>query len=261
MVGKLILTFFFAVLTALMIALNLQFFAFGIIFALFLGVVLSKRIEYGLYIMTAWIPLQYFLTKYYSLLPRHFVWVDEIVLSMMFLIIIPKKIIFREKINVCNVDVAVLLFLVVALISGIINAVNPLMGVLGVRDFLQYYILYLIVKNISLEKRALKVLSWIVIITLIVQLPVGLYQFYSWKPAYINNTTGGYVNGKGFSYYDAVVGTFVIGANNFGYLMALFILFSLGLFLGSRDKRWLFFAVYLFPVFCFARGMGAFLYF
>ena len=97
MVGKLILTFFFAVLTALMIALNLQFFAFGIIFALFLGVVLSKRIEYGLYIMTAWIPLQYFLTKYYSLLPRHFVWVDEIVLSMMFLIIIPKKLSSEKK--------------------------------------------------------------------------------------------------------------------------------------------------------------------
>jgi len=258
MIKKLLFTIFVSIFTGFMIYLNLYFFAFAVILGFLSIIILSKRIEYGIYIVTAWVPLQYFLTKYYHVFPWHFVWIDEIIIFLMFLIIFFKKIILKQNFNFCSVDKYVFGFILCGIISAIFNKVNLVIALLGLRDLLQYYVFYFIVKNIKIREKAFKIICCIILITLFLQTPIGVYQFFSWKPAYLNKITNEYVNNKGLSYYDAVVGTFVVGANNFGYLMAIFMLFSLGLFFYYKNKKWLILPVYLFPVFCFSRGIGAF---
>ncbi len=259
--SKLFIVLISGILTSFFICVELYFFAFGVILFFGLFYILNKKIEYGVYMLSLWIPFQYFLTKYYQILPWHFVWVDEFILIIMFIVVLFKKAISKECFNLGKIDKAVLAFTLVGVISAIVNFVNPLRAVLGLRDYLQFYLLYLIVKNIRLNKKHLKIISLITMGVMIIQVPVGLYQFFSWKPVYINRITGGYVNSKGLSYYDAVVGAFGIGANNFGYLLAMFMLFLLGLFLKYNKKIFLIGCIYLFPVFLFARGIGAFFYF
>jgi hypothetical protein len=96
----------------------------------------------------------------------------------------------------------------------------------------------------------------------IILVPIGIFQFVTWKPMFFNSLTSSYVNQWNLSYYDAVVGSFGRGAaNNFGYLIAAVILFVFGLYLKLKNGRLLLLIFIILIPFVLSQSRGAFLIF
>ncbi|MDP2923945.1 MAG: hypothetical protein Q8O30_09555 [Candidatus Omnitrophota bacterium] len=250
-------------ISAFLFLVNLPFFALATIILPFLFIILSRKMEYGLYIAAIWVPLQYFLTQYYiGIFPQNFVWIDEIVITLLFLITFSNAIFKGVKLKFSSIDIIVFIFIVHSVISAIINLVNPLIALLGIRSFLQYYLLYFAVKNSNIEIKTYKSLVKIIIITFIIQIPVSIFQFLTWRPVYINPLTGGYVNKWDLSYYDAVVGTFGRGAaNNFGYLLTMSIFVLFGAYQILKQKKYLLFTLLLIIPLILTQSRGSYLVF
>ena len=250
-----------SLLVSFFILIKLPFVSFALVISIILSFVLTKKIEYGLYLILIWIPLQYLLTKYYySILPNNFVWIDEVILAMMFIITLLKIVSSKTKLNISSLDIFVLIFIIIAVISAIINLVNPLTGAMGVRAFLQYYILYFVIKNIDLNTNVHKNLVLIILFTFAIQIPFSIYQFFTWSPRYLNPLTGYYVNKYGLSHYDSVVGTFGSGAaNNFGYLLVMIIIMLLAAYIYLKNNKYLILALFLIIPLVFSQSRGTYI--
>lgn len=234
-IAVIILLSFFS---AILFLMNLPFFAIATIALPFFILILSRKMEYGLYFVAIWVPMQYFFSQYYlGILPQNFVWIDEALIFCMFFVTVAEITIQGKKPRWTSIDLFVFLFFISGAISAFVNLINPVVALLGIRAFLQYYLLYFVIKNNKFKEQTFKTLLKIISISFLIQIPIGILQFITWKPAHINPLTGGSVNSFDLSLYDAVVGTFGKGAaNNFGYLLVMVILLILAWYIHTKKK-------------------------
>ncbi len=227
----------------------------------FLLMLFSRKLEWGLYFLCVLIPLQYFVTPYYlGFVSQHFVWLDELVVFAMFSLVVFNKIVRKEPCNLSYIDAWVGFFVVFSIVFSLINLQNPFAVLLGLRSFLQYYLLYFVVKNSEVNLNNNRVVIGLLFFFAIIQVPIGIFQFVTWKPMFFNSLTSSYVNQWNLSYYDAVVGSFGRGAaNNFGYLIAAVILFVFGLYLKLKNGRLLLLSFIMLIPFVLSQSRGAFL--
>lgn len=260
---KIFITIIISILFGGLFTLKYPILALGLGAIPLLYTVLSRKMEYGLYLMSAIIPFQYFFTNYYlGFLPRTFVWIDEIILVILLVITLANLIIRRTGPSFSSVDTAVLCFFILAIISSIFNLVNPMVALSGMRSFLQFYLLYFIIKNNSFTKKFYKNLITLLFFSFLIQIPVAIYQFISWRPIYYNKLTHAFVNQWDLSFYDAVVGTFGKGAaNNFGYLLIMIIFILLGIYFLLKTKKYLWFALSLILPLILTQARGAYFLF
>lgn len=183
-----------------------------------------RRPIWLLYIILCWIPLQYFWTSYYlGILPDAFVLIDDGILYLLFAVVFMRVVVTKEySYKVTAVDKAVWFFTGYSVVLALADLVSPMTAFMGLRSFLQYYLLYVVVKALPLNERSYQRIGQILLVTLLAQCALTLYQVLCWKPLFINELTGGDVNQYGLSHYDAAVGTFGFGAANLlGCLMAM----------------------------------------
>ncbi len=112
-----------------------------------------------------------------GLLPGQFIWLVEVIILLLFLKAIAFKIFKGEKINL-NLIWIVLLFLVVSLISFILNNASAIHAVLFLRVLFRYYLLFLAVLNLDFDKKSMKLLNNIIIFLFIIQIPTAVVKLF-----------------------------------------------------------------------------------
>ncbi|RMD92468.1 MAG: hypothetical protein D6813_05850, partial [Calditrichaeota bacterium] len=110
-----------------------------------------------------------------------------------------------------SIDKWFLILACLALIGSLVNEMNPIVSVLGFRNFFKYIVMFYVLVNINLEEKFLKNMLRLLIFIALVQIPVTIVE---WR-----------IYGTG----DNVVGT--LGSHTTG-IMAIFLAFTASFMIG-----------------------------
>ena len=137
-----------------------------------------KTIKCLVIISLVWFNIQYYFTKQLEILPEYFIWLDDIAL---FIAVIISFILFKFSMNnikiIKKINLSIQLFIICGVISWYLNGGSLLQLVLGLRSFLQFYLLFIVVTNTPFTKDELKIFIKIIILFCLLQLPATLYQY------------------------------------------------------------------------------------
>lgn len=180
-----------------------------------------------IYIIVIWVPIQYWLTKDLQLLPIYFVWIDEFLLVVLTALWLYRVLLYKEEFVKNPINMPILWFLIIGIISGIINQVDPIQTVLGIRGVFQYAMIFYAIINLKLEEDFLKKLVFISLAIAIGQFFISIYQA---------QAAGWHVFGsKGL---DLIYGTMSKGgANGLGYFTLMNIFNVMGLILYKKGSK------------------------
>lgn len=146
-----------------------------IISAAFLVLVIIKP-QILIYALVFYIPFEeFFLKQLPSGLASMVRFGIEPLFIGLFLIGIMLKILRKQKIFWGKISIFIFLFIIFGLISNLLNSGNMSVYVLGIRPFIRYFFLYLII--INLEDIDIKKIFKIFILTFILQLLIGMAEF------------------------------------------------------------------------------------
>jgi hypothetical protein len=173
------------------------------------------------YLLCLWIPVQYWVTKELGLLPVFFVWCDEALVVLLAATLVLQRLQRRRPWVVTPIDLPLVAFVLMAIVSIILNRVPPLIAALGLRDLLQYVVVFYGLATLPLTPKWDRHWLRIVFAAGLIQAPIALVQALS----YFRLSTARIAEGN----YDMSVGTF--GPSG-GDMVAYFIVFLLFLLLG-----------------------------
>lgn len=213
--------------------------------------VLALRPHLSITALSLWVPLQYWLTKDLAILPRGCVWLDEAILVVLTCVLVVRQLSLRTY-RWTPLDVPVILFVAVAAASAITNGVRPIVGVLGLRDILQFVIVFYALALLPLDARWDR--RWILLAFAIglFQAPLAAFQ----TRAFFTNEAARVAQGD----YDIMIGTFGPGGGDF---VAYFVMFLLLLLFGrvrSGRTRLLWIVPALLTTFVFSTSRLCFLF-
>ncbi len=201
--------------------------------------------------ITVWIPIQYWITKVLEVVPVYFVWIDEFLLVVLTFTWLSRKLLNGEGFVKSPVDMPILLFVTIGILSAAINYVNPIQASLGIRGLLQYALIYYAILNLELNESFLRKLFFI-------SLSIAVGQFF--VVVYQANIYGWHVFGRGA--FDLITGTMgPHGANGLGYFTLMYIFLLLGIMLHKKGTKLLFFVLFflLFVPLILSSTRGAYL--
>ena len=194
---------------------------------------LLRNLHWIVNILCVWIPIQYWLTKDLGLLPRAAVWLDELLVVVLGLGLVIRQLQSGDVIRRTAIDRPLAAFVAIGVISALANSVRPEIALLGLRDTLQYVVVFYAITWLPAsreqDRRWLRILLGIAL----VQAPITIVQ-----AAVLFRTAGDrLLDGD----YDMTVGTFGPSGGDF---VAYFILFFLLLMIartrdGLRVPAWI----------------------
>ncbi|NWF75463.1 MAG: hypothetical protein HXY53_02645 [Nitrospirae bacterium] len=168
-----------------------------ILIAIFAGFTILNQNPYQ-WLFIALMPIAYFLLKFngvavftilisvffvdwfiqLQLIPDQLGWLPEIII---FILIIKALILKRATGFVRTpIDIPIVIFLVVALLSIIANSVNPIRAILALRLDIKFILMFYLLVNLNMSEEFYRKIIKIFIILLLIQIPTALikYQFY-----------------------------------------------------------------------------------
>lgn len=194
---------------------------------------LLRRPQWIVTLLCVWVPIQYFLTKDLGLLPRAAVWLDELLVMTLGAVLLIRQAQERDVLRRTPVNVPLLVFVAVAILSAVLNRVAPHIAILGMRDTLQYVVVFAALAWLPLDdvwdRRWLR----IAFVVGAVQAPITIVQ----AVLLFTNNPEQIAAGD----YDMTVGTFGPSGGDF---VAYFVMFLLLLLMaasrsGISFPRWL----------------------
>ncbi|RMD97262.1 MAG: hypothetical protein D6814_09840, partial [Calditrichaeota bacterium] len=205
----LVLTLGFSLTLGVMIIASRPSWWFASLFGI-LALILFMNHNIGVLMLFVSIFLIDWISEFLGLLPRQFTWLPEIILAILFAKIIFLKIVNKNILG-SSIDKLMLLLICSAIIGAVVNAMNPIVAILGFRNFFKYIIMFYILLNLNLDEIFFKKMIKLLIIVALLQIPITIAE---WQ-----------IYGIG----DNVVGT--LGRNTTG-VMAIFLAFIASFLIG-----------------------------
>ncbi len=199
-------------------------------------IVVLSRIEVGIYFILLFVPVELTLDLF---APSSLKYFDEVILLVVFLGLFFRIAATRRKeFQSTPIDRPLLVFLLIAFLSMVLNKVPFVIGLAGLRAFLQYVLLYYVIIYSEISSDILKKMVWISIIVAailsvggIIQEILGPYAFGGWFMNIAENRA--YHAGSMLRVFSTMV-----NPNTFGTYLSILLPVTLGLALyESRFKR------------------------
>ncbi len=137
---------------------------------------LWRRLPLAIHALTLWVPIQYAVTKDLALLPRAAVWLDEATLVGLAAALVLRRVRLSTPFGPTPIDRPLLAFLLVAAASAIANEVRPIVAILGLRDLLQYLVVFYALAWLPLSPRLDRACIRLAVGVGLLQAPVALVQ-------------------------------------------------------------------------------------
>lgn len=174
-------------------------------FAVILTVAIFKYPQVGIWTIFVSVFLFDWLNRSFFIVPRQITWIKDIAIFLLFLRAIP-VVIRRHRLVRTPIDLPVLLFLLVGIISTFINHTPPIVAFMGFRKALKYILLFYILVNIGFDGVFLKKIIKAFIIIAFIQIPFAIVEYLMWHPSLMNL-------GPAMGQWDFVTGTFPRGGS------------------------------------------------
>lgn len=189
--------------------------------ALILGVlffILCSNSSVLLPVLTFIVFFQYTLygTKYQ---PYLVIWDEVLILTFTAVILLQKMLNGKLSFKKSPFDIYIIVFFLISIFSMFLNNSSFLPGIAGIRNYLQYALLFYCVLNVKITERTIEAVVKAIIFVFILQLPILTFQFFD-------------ALNKGGVGVDTLRGT-LPGANNLSYAA----LFPIFLFIGIKNFK------------------------
>ena len=190
--------------------------------------------------LAAWIQLKYWLIAILQL-PEAIKWADDAILLVLFAGICMNAALTQRLIR-SPIGGIIALSVGIAFISIVLNNVPILVGLVGLRAFGRYFLLYYLLLWLPIDRRALRLFISVTLWTSLIQVILAVVQF-----------TGGLSSAPTSAGFwqipDQVFGTFGAGtANHFGYYCLMLIFLAMIIAMMDRSYRRYFLFVPLLSV-------------
>lgn len=147
------------------------------------------------------------------------IWDEILILTFTAVILLQKMLNGKLSFKKSPFDKYIIIFFLISIFSMFLNSSSFLPGVVGIRNYLQYALLFYCVLNVKITEKTIKLVVKTIIFIFLLQLPILTSQFFD-------------ALSKGSFSVDAVRGTFP-GANNLSYTA----LFPIFLFMGIKNFK------------------------
>jgi hypothetical protein len=184
--------------------------------------VVFKKPKAGIFILIISVFFLDWLEKSYFFLPRQITWLKDVTILLLLLRSLT-LIVFRKEVKRTPIDLFLLAFIGVGIISAILNSVSPAVMILGMRKPLKYLLLFYVIVHSDFDESFFKMTLKILLIIAFLQIPVSIAEFFIWTPEM------GESLGSGMGEFDFVTGTLPRGASG---ILALLLLTTMSFFLG-----------------------------
>jgi len=177
---------FFAVATAVAVVLAVvvgPWLALGAVIGLLAVALTIARPELTLLFYAVYTPFEPFLLKFVPdelyVFARYF---SEGLIYIMVLAVMIRVIARRQKMASTPIDLPFILFIVVALTSLLLNSVEPVYGILGLRQIIRFILLFFVVVNLKPERTFIRQLTYAMFGVMVFQGLLGLVQAFVGAP-------------------------------------------------------------------------------
>jgi len=157
--------------------------ALGAVVGLTAVAVAFARPEIILFFLAAYTPFEPFLLKFVPdelyVLARYF---PEGLIYVLVISVALRVISRRERLASTPIDLPFALFIVVALTSLVLNAVEPIYGILGLRQIIRFILLFFVVVNLKPERSFMRTLTYAMFGIMVFQGLLGLVQAFVGAP-------------------------------------------------------------------------------
>jgi len=177
-----------------------------------------------------------------------FKFLPELILYLYFIVILIRN--FKQRIlwRVTGIEVSLILFILISFISIYINDVNLYLGVLDLRTYTRFIVVFLILSQLD-EVSDIGLLYKALMIFLVVNIPVGLSQLYDFYPIMSLVKPGEVViDDKNFQQLTDLYDNQKFASGTlfrygiFGSFMSLTFILSYQIYKVNNDKKWGFIA-------------------
>jgi len=153
-----------------------NYYLFFIILALFTFFVLIKSDIIPISIILIIIPMTGWAVGQ-GIIPMQVMWLPELLSLLLFVKALINRILKSSRIRLFGIKI-VIAFLTVSIVSLLINGLNIISWLLFLRLLFRYYLLFLAIINLDLDKDNMKFLNTILIFVFIAQLPMSLIKLF-----------------------------------------------------------------------------------
>jgi len=136
-------------------------------------------------LLTAYIPFESFLTKFLPDSGQIYLasqFASEILIYLVFGALILHRMVRRAPFRRTPIDIPLLTFTGVAILSIFVNKVPLFDGLVNVRALLRYVVLFYLVTNLGLTRRQVALLMWLILAVGVIQLLIGGLQLVIGEP-------------------------------------------------------------------------------
>jgi O-Antigen ligase len=174
-----------------------------------------------MYVIIAWLSVQYLLTGLFPVLPDAAVWLDDGLLVVLTVIWIARKLATSAPFRPQRLDMCLLAFLLVGVVSATVNHVDLRTAVPGIRALVGPILLYYAVTQLRFSRRTLRRMIYLVLWMAVLQLPFVIYS----------------ARQTGVWWGDYVTGMFDAGSGGgLGHFLSLSLLLLVGLLRYDRHR-------------------------
>jgi len=205
-------------------------------------------------LITVWIPFRNLLVggvgssyigyEVFAILPEPMKYLDTYLLLILTARWLSKKIFYREAFIRTQIDLPVIIFCSLALISAVGNLTSPIIAFAGVRTFLQFGLFYYAIIQLGFEEKFLKKMVILYIILAMVQTPISVYNFLTLK------------GDENVSLGDATIGTFKGGSNLLAHYEGMMMCIILGLIKFNPKKIFKYILLFVWFMISFFTASG-----
>ena len=176
----------------------------------------------GIIILIVSVFLLDWLEKSFSLLPRQITWLEDVTILLL-LTRSMTLVVLHKEVRRTPLDLLLLAFLGVGLLSTLLNSVSPAVAILGMRKPLKFLLLFYIILYSNFDEQFFRTTLKTLLIIAFLQIPIAIAEFLVWTPEL------GESLGSGMGEFDFVTGTLPRGATG---ILALLLLSTMSFLLG-----------------------------
>lgn len=187
-----------------------------------LAIAVFKNPKLGIITLIIAIFLLDWLQKSYYFIPRQITWLKDVTLMLLIMRTLT-LVVLKKEFRTTPIDLFLIAFLGVGLLSALLNAVPPVVAALGFRKPLKYILLFYIIVNSEFDEKFFKTMIKTLLIITFIQVPVAIFEYLIWTPDIAE------VLGSGMGEFDFITGTLPRGSSG---AFALFLLSMICILLG-----------------------------
>ena len=204
-------------------------------------------------LITFWIPFRNLLVggvasegagyEIFAILPEPMRYLDTYLLIILTAKWLSRKIFYSEAYIQTPMDVPILIFSSVALVSALGNFTSPIIAFVGLRTFLQFVLFYYAIAQLEFEEKFLKKMVILYLILAMIQTPISAYNFLFSEV--FQEVLG-----------DATTGTLQGGTNLLAHYEGMMMCIALGLIKFVPKKRFIYILLFVWYMLSFFTASG-----